>query len=313
MIIVSLDTIKKVFQNLGTSTNWSLQLLNIKTSKRTGTGYSSRQIILCPSERIITLINDVATIYTGNGKKSLDAFREVREYDGTTDALTIYKLDVHNELISTEYANFVQVIADPNVEDNPFEYTSAYLLKGKMAVNGEDIPVKLISMQNPVTTLKHKFLRKNGTFEELTDKVLSLRPTMDIVVIGETVYFLTLAGENLFNMARSYKAVCHQKIGEIEQADIIAGIDAFKSTAESGHNPRRFIAFNESRLSALKKKSVRVAMAKRFSIPLDAAGDKFDATADGATEKIVKLLCNKGMIDPFEKTAVEVDGARQWQ
>lgn len=308
-----LDTIKNVFQNLGTGTNWSLQLLNIKTSKRTGTGYSSRQITLCPSERIITLINDVATIYTGSGKKSLDAFREVREYDGTTDALTIYKLDVHNELISTEYANFVQVIADPNVEDNPFEYTSAYLLKGQMAVNEEDTSVKLISMQNPVTTLKHKFLRKNGTFEELTDKVLSLRPTMDIVVIGETVYFLTLAGENLFNMARSYKVVCHQKIGEIEQADIIAGIDSFKSTAESGHNPRRFIAFNESRLSALKKKSVRVAMAKRFSIPLDAAGDKFDATADGATEKIVKLLCNKGMIDPFEKTAVEVDGARQWQ
>lgn len=168
-------------------------------------------------------------------------------------------------------------------------------------------------MQNPVTTLKHKFLRKKGAFEELSDKVLSLRPTMDILVVGETVYFLTLAGENLFNMARSYKAVCHQKVEEVEQADIISGIENFKSTAETGHNPRRFIAFNESRLTALKKKNVRVAMAKRFSIPLDAAGDKFDATMEGATEKIVKLLCNKGMIDPFEKTAVEVDGARQWQ
>ena len=54
-------------------------------------------------------------------------------------------------------------------------------------------------------------------------------------------------------------------------------------------------------------------MAKRFFIPLDDAGDKFDATVEGAAEKIVKLLCNKGMIDPFEKTAVEVDGARQWK
>lgn len=137
--------------------------------------------------------------------------------------------------------------------------------------------------------------------------------TMDILVVGETVYFLTLAGENLFNMARSYKAVCQQKIEEVEQANIIGGIDCFKSTAESGHNPRRFIAFNASRLTALKKKNIRVAMAKRFSIPLDDAGDKFDATVEGAAEKIVKLLCNKGMIDPFEKTAVEVDGARQWK
>lgn len=310
---MSLDMIKRVFQNLSTGTNWSLQLLNIKTSKRTGTGYSSRQITLTPNERLATLINDIATVYTRNGKKTVATYRAVREYDGTADALTVYKLSSTHELISEEYAALVQVIADPNNEDDPFEYTSAYLIKGQLDMDGENTPIKLISMQNPVTTLKHKFLRKRGTFEELSDKVLSLRPTMDILVIGETVYFLTLAGENLFNMARSYKAVCHQKVEEVEQADIIKGIETFKSAAEAGHNPRRFIAFNESRLTALKKKNVRVAMAKRFSIPLDADGDKFDATVDGATEKIVKLLCNKGMIDPFEKTAVEVDGARQWQ
>lgn len=310
---MSLDIIKGVFQKLSTGTNWSLQLLNIKTSKRTGTGYSSRQITLIPNERLDTLINDIASVYTGNGKKSVATYRAVREYDGTADAFTVYKLSSAHELISEEYATFVQVIANPDNENNPFEYTSAYLLKGQLEVNGESIPIKLVSMQNPVTTLKHKFLRKKGAFEELSDKVLSLRPTMDILVVGETVYFLTLACENLFNMARSYKAVCHQKVEEVEQADIISGIDNFKSTAETGHNPRRFIAFNENRLAALKKKNVRVAMAKRFSIPLDASGDKFDATTEGATEKIVKLLCNKGMMNPFEKTAVEVDGARQWR
>lgn len=310
---MSLDIIKSVFLNLNTGTNWSLQLLNIKTSKRTGTGYSSRLITLTPNERLATLVNDIEAIYTGHGKKAVTMYRSVREYDGTADALTVYKLSSSHELISEEYATFVQVIADPNSENDPFEYTSAYLLKGQLEMSGENIPIKLISMQNPVTTLKHKFLRKRGEFEELSDKVLSLRPTMDILVVGETVYFLTLAGENLFNMSRSYKAVCHQKVEEVEQSDIISGIENFKSTAETGHNPRRFIAFNESRLTALKKKNVRIAMAKRFSIPLDANGDKFDATVEGASEKIVKLLCNKGMIDPFEKTAVEVDGARQWQ
>lgn len=310
---MSLDIIKSVFQEISMGTNWSLQLLNIKTSKRTGTGYSSRQITLIPNDRLDTLIKDIASVYTGNGKKSVATYHTVREYDGTADTFTVYKLSSTHELISEEYTAFVQVIANPNNEDDPFEYTSAYLLKGQLEVNSESVPIKLVSMQNPVTTLKHKFFRKKGAFEELSDKVLSLRPTMDILIVGETVYFLTLAGENLFNMARSYKAVCHQKVEEVEQADIISGIDAFKSTAETGHNPRRFIAFNENRLAALKKKNIRVAMAKRFSIPLDASGDKFDATAEGATEKIVKLLCNKGMMDPFEKTAVEVDGARQWQ
>ena len=54
-------------------------------------------------------------------------------------------------------------------------------------------------------------------------------------------------------------------------------------------------------------------MSKQFNIPLDATGEKFDASVEGAAEKIVKLLCNKGMVDPFEKNAVEVDGARQWR
>ena len=247
-IILSLEIIKSVFKKLSTGTNWSLQLLNIKTSKRIGTGYSSRQITLTPNERLATLINDIAAVYNGNGKKAVTSYRTVREYDGTSDAFTVYRLSSKHDLISEEYATFIQVIADPNNEDDPFEYTSAYLLKGQLEMDGENIPIKLISMQNPVTTLKHKFLRKKGAFLELSDKVLSLRPTMDVLVVGETVYFLTLAGENLFNMARSYKAVCHQKVEKVVQADIISGIENFKSTAETGHNPRRFIEFNESRL-----------------------------------------------------------------
>ena len=310
---MSLDIVKSVFQNLNNGNNWSLQLLNITTSKRTGTSYSSRQIILSPPERFTKLLTDISNIYTGNGKKSLDLIREVREYDGTTDALTIYKLDASNDLISSEYENFVQQIADPDSENDPFEYTSAYLITGQLTTNDEDFLIKLVSMQNPVTTLKHKFLHNKGTFVELTDKVLSLRPTMDLLIVNSTVYFLTLSGENLFNMARSYKAVCQQKVTAIEQADIISGFDEFKVVAGSGHNPRRFVGFSESRLTALKRKNTRLSMSKQFNIPLDATGEKFDASVEGAAEKIVKLLCKKGMVDPFEKNAGEVDGARQWR
>lgn len=74
-------------------------MLNIKESKRTGTGYSSRQITLSPPGRFAALLTDIFNIYTGNGEKSHDLIREVREYDETTDALTIYKFDVSNNLI----------------------------------------------------------------------------------------------------------------------------------------------------------------------------------------------------------------------
>ena len=51
-------------------------------------------------------------------------------------------------------------------------------------------------------------------------------------------------------------------------------------------------------------------MADQFSIPLN--GDMFDTTKNGASEKLVKLLCSKGMVDPFEDTPVEVPSAKRW-
>lgn len=313
VVHLSLSLLKSIFENLGNCNRWSLQLLKISNSKRNGTTYLSRQIDLHPSDKQRDLINAISSMHLGNGKNPLNGYREVREYDGTADALVVYKLSTHDELIRDEYPKLLQAISNPNVEADPFAYGSAYLLTGEILFDAELVSVKLVSMQNPVTVLKNKFAYSNGTFHELSDKVLSLRPIMDVVIVGNSVYFLSLAGENLFNMARSYKVVCHKDIEIIEQSEIVYGMEQFSAIAESGHNPRRFVSFNKERLNELKKRDVRMRIANKFSIPLDASGDKFDATVTGASEKLVKLLCNKGMTDPFLDTAVEVDGARKWQ
>ena len=159
--------------------------------------------------------------------------------------------------------------------------------------------------------MKHKFLHDNGIFREISEKVLSLRPTLDIIIVDDTVYFLTMAGESLFNMERSYRTICNEKIETIRGMDIMSDYDIFSETAASGHNPRRFLAFNQGRLTALGNRTTRRAMARKFAIPL--RDDKFDTTVTGVSEKIVKLLCNRGMVDPFEDSAVEVAGAKRWQ
>ena len=51
-------------------------------------------------------------------------------------------------------------------------------------------------------------------------------------------------------------------------------------------------------------------MAKKFSISLD--GDKFDSTKPDTADKIVKLLCDRGMVDPFDDNPKEVAGSKQW-
>lgn len=310
---MSKELLERVFNNIKSEQSWELQLLRIKTSKRTGTSYAARQISLSPEEKMAEFVGDVCDHYLGNGKGSLSKFSSVSDYDGTADAMTIYKLKADDELISEEYDSFLDAISSPDVEADPFGFNNAYLIKCTIGEEDDRIPVKMICMQKPITTLKRKFalLGESGQFEELDKKVLSLKPTIDVIIVDSAIYFLTMSGENLFNMARAYKSVCDEKINEIETANFISGFDLFKDIASNGHNPRRFISFNPERFEALRDARKRKAMAKQFNLPLDANG-KLDAEAEGAAERIVKVLCNKGMVDPFKKLPVEVSSSKPW-
>ena len=310
---MSIQLLKSAFESIQHGTDWSLQLLRITTPRGGSTKYASRQITLEPANQLDSFVHSIAARYLGTDKWAISKRTSVMEYDGTTDSKIVYKLQSDHELISEEYEAFVCAVSTPDVEADSMTFTSAYVIKGSTIVGDEDLPIKLVSMQNPVTTLKHKyaFCRDSGKFQELNEKVLNLRPTVDIIVIGSTVYFLTMNGENLFNMERAYKAVCHTSIETVESTGLVSGIETFKAVAGSGHNPRRFVSFNSERLEALKNARTRKAMAKQFNIPLDADG-KFDANVDGAAERIVKMLCNKGMVDPFKMAPVEVSGAKPW-
>ena len=56
---------------------------------------------------------------------------------------------------------------------------------------------------------------------------------------------------------------------------------------------------------------MRNKIGKKFKIPLD--GDKFDINQQGAADKLVKLLCDRGMIEPFDNNPIEVSGAKKWE
>lgn len=309
---MTLEKIKKVFASLSTCSAWSLQLLQIKNSKQYGTSYSGREITLSPKGTLSAFVSEIAERYAANTNGVLGSYQDIIEYDGSTIDKVVYWIEKDNPLISAEYETLITAIATPDTELDPLEFKArAYLLRGIVIIDGEEKTVKLISMQNPVTSLRHKFLRASGTFEEITDKVISLRTSIDVIIIDDTVYMLTLAGENLFNMERAYKAACTGKLQDIQQCSIVTDFDAFASIAGSGHNPRKFVSFNDDHLQKLKNANSRKKMAKKFNIPLD--GDKFDTNQPGAADKIVKLLCDRGMINPFDDAPMEVAGSKRWE
>lgn len=307
-----LNDIRSILQNLNNAKNWSLQVLQIKPSKRAGTEYTGREITFDPAGRLEEFVSEVSELYIG-AKGCFDAkFVNLSEYDGSANGKTIYKLNGTSPLIVSEYNSLMQALANPNSEVDPFEMKArASVLIGQFERDETIIPIKLISMQNPITMLKHRFMQNKGAFQELDKKVLTLRPTIDVLIYGNEVYLFTLNGENLFNMERSYKVLCSDYIAKVQESEIVVNIEKFSSVAGSGHNPRRFVSYNQSHLEKLKNASTRRKIATKFSIPMD--GGKFDTNQEGVTEKIVKILCDKGMVDSFESLPMEVPSAKKWE
>jgi hypothetical protein len=309
---MSISKIKSVFENLDSCNDWSLQLLQIKNSRRNGTSYCGREVTLSPKGTLMNFLTEINARYCSQEKGLENMFENVTDYDGSTIDKTIYKLEKDSELISNEYQLFIEAIGHPDSEIDPLKLSAqAYVIKGVVCISDEKINVKLVSMQNPVTSLKHKFLCANGIFKEITDKVISLRTTIDVIIIDNTVYMLTLAGEKLFNMERAYKSICEKQITNIIASNIVNDNIEFSNVANFGHNPRKFVAFNDSYLQKLNSVNIRKKMSRKFNIPLD--GDKFDMSKPGAADKLVKILCSRGMVDPFDSNPMEVPSSKKWE
>lgn len=309
---MSIDKVKRVLGSLTTCSEWSVQLLKITYSKRNGTAYTGREILFSDKRELASLVDDIEKHYVDEKKGALNAYQGVANYDGSWVGRVIYKLDKNDALISKEYDLLLDALAKPDAEMDPLEFKArAYVMRGIIETEEEEKPVKLISMKNPVTTLKNKFININGAFKEITNDVISLRKTIDVIIVDDTVYMLALAGENLFNMERAYKAVCREKLDNVGSCDIVNDFDSFKKVAAKGHNPRKFLAFNDEFLQQLTTVENRQRIAKKFYIPM--IKDRFDSSCPETSDKLIKILCNRGMVDPFGNDPVEVAGSKKWE
>ena len=310
---MSLELINNIFAAIRGTENWSVHLLGFKHSKRCGTIYNCRRIELESRERTEDLVNEISALYIGNNKCRLAKYNDVREYDGTCNGTTIYRISEENDNIVVDLELLFEGIANSDVESNPLEMKcQAYVLCNTIVLNNEEHTVKLIAMNNPIMTLKNKFFHSEDKFWEITDKVLNLKTIMNVMIWDRTVYFFDMSGETLFNMDRAYKIKCGEVVNAIQDMKIISDIDVFKKTATTGHNPRRFSAFSQSKLDLLTKKKNREKAAQYFEIPLTGNKSQFDTSNEADAEKLVKVLCGKAMWDILEEVPVEVDGSKYW-
>ncbi len=308
---MSLQKIKHTFEELTSCTTWVLQLLNAREINGEFV-YNTHDITVTTPNALNEFTKELGLAYAKE-KGRLSKYQMVCDYDGSAIENRIYKIDITDELISESYSKLINAMYNPDMQGNALEFrANAYVLRGNILIDGTNVSVSLFTIINPFKVLKHTFSWDGDSFKVLPDKNLTLRGYIDVVVIDNTVYFFNMNGEKLFNMERAYKAICSHRVEDIIGSGIVSDEDMFRQYATSGHNPRKFVSFDENRLRKIKSDiSFRNSIAEKFGIIQTPEGI-LDSSDGNNVNRIVKFLCKKGMVDPVDDNPVEVESARQW-
>ena len=300
-----------IFLNLTKNAAWTMQLVKICQSSKKGTYYMCREIRLLPSSKLFETIQAISDYYTS--QNGISSYIAIDDYTGDIVEKVIYKLKSTNPMITTEYKAFVNASGNPDIEIDIDQFkASAAAFVGTVKINGHSTPAHLISIRKPVTLLTNKYiLSEKGCFKEVNQPILTVPKTIDVAIFGNEVFFFSQAGEKLFNMERSYKMACKNKVSEIVRADLLSNKYTFAVFAKKGINPRRFVSYNSYRLDWLQNVQNRENAARKFGFRLDEKR-RIITEEEIDVDSLVKFLCNKAMIDPCNEYPVEVYSAKPW-
>lgn len=109
--------IENIFNGIEEDAVWSIDLLNVHSSKREGVVYSAHRIQLDPSDFLKRHVLDLRDKYCLGNNSTLKKFSEIVDYDGTAESILVYRIKKDSELISsgvviTEPENVVEQLKE---------------------------------------------------------------------------------------------------------------------------------------------------------------------------------------------------------
>lgn len=311
---MNISELKRIFENLSGLENWSLLLLKAE-HKQNKSLYKSRKILFNPENIIDDFVNDLFSFYIENGKGKLINFTDIEPYDGANLSSSIYFLKSDNEVIKDPLRNLLKGVSDPNVESDISLYKTAYMLSNEAQIDGQKIPVKIITIKNPIKAFKYSYsvsCKRDGTFTKVNDNVVSLSSRIDCLFLGDTIFFFNLFPESFFNMERTFRKICNEKVEKIVARGIVSNSATFKKCATSSHNPRKFVSFSEEYFNLLDALDFRKKISDRFGIPLVGEKQLFDSSKEVFVNNLIKVLCKKAAFEPFHDLPVETPSIKPW-
>lgn len=271
---------------------------------RDGLRYAAHRVTVRPVEAWEAFLNELRDA----NEMMLNSVR-MRPYDGTViDKGEAFEISVADRVVKDAYGAFFEALGNASNEHKAEELKpNAMVIKG---VTDDKKDIFLISTRSPLMQLRHRFLCADHVYTAITEPVLTLSTRADAMIVGDRMIFLTIAGAQMFVSESICRKIASEKVADVKQVKYLTGLDNFDGIALKGSNIRRFLCYNEKRVKELSRIECRRMIADKFQISM--RGNKLDLSNPEDADRFIRVVCNRGMMDPFDETAVEVSSARPW-
>ena len=304
------EELRKAFECLVQCEDGSFKLHAIRIGHVAENGevsYAAHSLSIRPQDDLIAHLKEVGTGYVGDKKPIISDEFDVKPYDGTAlDENEAFVILGKDGRVKKCFSDFCDVWATESVE-----HGADSINPNAIAICDDNKNCIFLSIRKPFSILKHKFWYADSDYQKIPGNILTLSTKIDVVIIGGKLYFLTIAGAQAFVSESICKKVAKEKAEEVAKLGYISGTEIFAAISLTGLNPRRYLGYNAERVADLSNQAKRRDVAKTFGITF--AKGKFDLTDKSDAEKLIKVICNRGMVDPFTDGPVEVTGSKVWK
>ena len=246
--------------------------------------------------------------------EDIEQFERVLEYKGEGLEERLYWIGLNDAKMAKVWNGIEGAECDCEQEwvRNYRQGDSQIKFKGVMVdseVNGEAIT--LFTIVNPVKCVDHAFFLSRNEFKEVDGPLLILPTKVGAIRFGNRIYFLSLAFLKLFIPKEEVNRESKKAVDSIVATGRIADEGAFRDYAMKGYNPRRLLNCDEKKVAIISDPKSGRTLREKFGIEMK--NGKLTASTPEEVDRLIKLVTNRGMVDPFNKdAAMEVSGAIKW-
>lgn len=303
---MSFQKIESAIKTAKQITHWNFQLIEYN-HKKSPNEYVCYNINFASAQLINDIIISMCDAFLAVVKKQ----NRILEYTAQNPKNTTEKLDVTSELMQLSWSSLVEHInnSDDSVDLKDISANAFIFVGNYEDANGKSKNLYLLTQKNPVLSFKKRtpiFSARNNTITKTTEPLVQFGKCFNILIVDNILYSINNNFESIFNIEYSHKIVCHERLQDLETADIVDDIETYKVFASSGQNPKKFITYEPEIVEKLKKQEYKDLLKNRLHIPVNPTTNKFDLSDLKNAKNFTLAICDKTKNNMFDDGICEV-------